>query len=227
MDTAQNYTQSPTPPQAQTDSVKPPELLKYLQNEYITFCASSGISMTEDGNFVAMTVTQFAAAAGVSRRTLYNWQKSIPNFWQRVDERAREIFNQSTKYAIFKGLKLKAMAGDTKAAEMVMSHYSDYTPPAQKHEVKLSGWGDMVREARKRAIKSNRPVVEAEVVPSSTDSQKTLSTEPPIESPSQPARPEPIPPPAPQPEPASPQIPTPNPQQPPVGPINTNQPIII
>lgn len=124
-----------------------------IYNEFLTFCATSGLSMDEDGSISQMTTTQFAAVAGISRSVLYYW-KAQPNFWREVDSRAREVFNRSTKFAIMKGLRLKAMAGDTKAAEFVLSHYSDYTPPAQKHEVKISGWADMVREARKKKIKA-------------------------------------------------------------------------
>jgi hypothetical protein len=169
---------------------------RWAQDQFITFCASSGISTDEDGNFTYVTVKQFAAAIGYDRSRLYQWKKEIPGFWSLVDQRAREIFNGSTKYAIFKGLKLKAMLGDVKAAEFVLSHYSDYTPPAQKHEVKLTGWGDMVRDARKRAIKANRPVQEAEVVPMdppnevvpviphSTETPKQLPTAPtPVQQP--------------------------------------------
>jgi hypothetical protein len=164
MEAQQTATKVPLSPNVSADPVARQKYLTYLQDNYITFCASSGLSQDEDGNFVTMTVKQFAAAAGVDRATLYRWQKSIPDFWTKVDERAKQIFNQSTKFAIFKGLKLKAMTGDVKAAEMVLSHYSDYTPPAQKHEVKLSGWGDMVREARKAQIKNDRPAQEAEII---------------------------------------------------------------
>lgn len=224
----------------QDKSVESEKRLSFLQNEWITFCAASGMSMNEDGEFVAMSVTDFATAAGVDRTTLYYWKKSIPDFWTRVDERAREIFNQSTKFAIFKGMKLKAMAGDVKAAEFVLSHYSDYRPPAQAHEVKLSGWGDMVREARKGKIKANRPLQEAEIVepastPAYTPPSVPVGTQPSSPSVDNGQPPAVIPPNPPTPTPvASPNPPNlpPNPApisppKPQGGPITTNQPIVV
>ena len=191
---------------------------RWAQDQWITFCATSGMSYDEDGNFTTISVKQFAAAIGYDRTSLYRWKKEIPDFWGKVNARARELFNQQTKYAIFKGLNLKAMAGDVRAAEFVLSHYSDYTPPAQKHEVKLTGWGDVVREARKKRIKADRPadVVEAEVVPNA----------PALSNPTQPPQP-PVYPHLPQPsaQPASPQIPTPDPPAPPN--THTEQPQIV
>jgi hypothetical protein len=169
MDTGQNLAQIETPTAVDAEGAQKEKHLTWAQDQYITFCASSGISMTEDCQFELMTAKQFAAAVGYNRNTLYYWQENIPNFWQQVDQRARVIFNKSTKFAIIKGLKLKAMAGDVKAAEMLWSHFGDYTPPAQKHEVKINGWGDVVREARKKRIKANRPI-EAEIVTSVSSS---------------------------------------------------------
>lgn len=165
MDTRQSPTSTQKTTEVDAENVGKQKRLKWAQEQWITYCAASGISLDEDGNFTTVTVKQFAVALGVHRDTLYEWKKSIPHFWQLVDERAREMFNQQTKYAIMKGLKLKAMTGDVKAAEMVLSHYSDYTPPAQKHEVKLNGWADLVKEARTNKIKKDgRDAAEAQVI---------------------------------------------------------------
>jgi hypothetical protein len=173
MDPTQNSTNVQTTPETDAEYVERERKHKWALDQYITFCASSGLAMTEDGEVEPMSATKFAVAVGVDRTTLYWWQKNVPGFWKAVDKRAKEIFNHQTKYAIIKGLKLKAMAGDVKAAEMLWSHFGDYTPPAQKHEVKLNGWADVVREARRKKIKSSRPV-EAQVV----QQPQTLSTNP-------------------------------------------------
>lgn len=146
---AQNGTEIAIAPQ-QPIEVVPPESLAWRQDQYITFVASSGLSITEDGGFKQIKVGEFADLISTPRRTLYNWQQSIPEFWEKVDIRRREIFTRSRENAIWKGLTLKAMKGDTQAATMVLSHFGDYSPPAQKHDVKINGLSDFLNSARKR-----------------------------------------------------------------------------
>lgn len=130
------------------------------QDYYITFCASAGLSVDADGDLKTMSMERFANKIGVARATLYRWKDTIPDFETKVSQRRRQIFAKNRENIIWKGLFLKAAAGDVKAAEMVLSHFSDYVPPTQKHEVKIGGLVDLAKQAR---AKNERRVVDADI----------------------------------------------------------------
>lgn len=127
-----------------------PELakLKVAQDYYITFYAGAGLSVNDDGEIFKVTASEFANKIGYSRQTLYDWQKSIPDFQARVKARRKEIFTSNRENVIWRGLLLRAAKGDSKQAEMILSHFSDYVPPTQRHEVKLGGLVDLAKIAR-------------------------------------------------------------------------------
>lgn len=147
METIQNETktESPTPVNETVD-----ESLTPAQDAYITFCAANGLSVEEDGSIIKMSAEAFAVKIGYGRATLYRWRDSIPNFQDRVRNRRREIFTANRENAVWNGLFLRAAKGDHKQAEMILTHFSDYTPPTQKHEVKVSGLADLAKIARKK-----------------------------------------------------------------------------
>jgi hypothetical protein len=143
----QNVTKTniPTGEQSVVDATLTP-----AKEYYITFCAGNGLSVQEDGSFAKISAEQFAASIGVDRRTLYRWRDTIPEFGKRVKDRRREIFNANRESMVWNGLFLRAAKGDHKQAEMILSHFSDYTPPTQKHEVKIGGLADLAKLARQK-----------------------------------------------------------------------------
>lgn len=148
MTTLQNLTPDTLP---KSGDVADDVNLQERQNYYITYYAAAGLSVDEDGNMVKITAADFADSIGVSRQTLYDWQKSIPNFQDRVKIRRKEIFTSTRENLIWRGLFLRAAKGDHKQAEMILSHFSDYVPPTQRHEVKLNGLADLAKAARAKS----------------------------------------------------------------------------
>lgn len=136
-------TESPTGDGAVVDVT-----LTAQQDYYITFCAANGLSVNEDGSFDKLTAGAFADKIDVSRMTLWRWRETIPNFQQKVKARRKEIFNANREAMIWNGLFLRAAKGDHKQAEMILSHFSDYVPPTQRHEVRLNGLVDLAKIAR-------------------------------------------------------------------------------
>jgi len=144
MEALQNLTKT-NPPTGK----KEPAALSPAQQEYISYVAVSGLIIHEDGTFKKMTVEEFASKVGVSRVTLHNWSRSIPDFAQKVEQRRAELMPINRVSAIWKGLTLKAMSGNVEAAKIVLGQYANWQPPAQKHEVELTtGLADLVAKKK-------------------------------------------------------------------------------
>lgn len=167
MEALQNLTKTNLP-----TGKKEPAALSPAQHEYISYVAVSGLIIHEDGSFKKMTVEEFASKVGVSRVTLHNWSRSIPDFAQKVEQRRAELMPVNRVSAIWKGLTLKAMSGNVEAAKIVLGQYANWQPPAQKHEVQVStGLADLVAQ-KKLAMEQQRKVID--VTPN--DNQPTNNT---------------------------------------------------
>lgn len=56
----------------------------------IDFRALSGV-VTDDDGIRKMSVDELATMLSTSRNTLYEWQKKIPDFWDKVNQRRTEL----------------------------------------------------------------------------------------------------------------------------------------
>lgn len=150
MDTPQNLTteKPKTDESAQTVSLSPYEI---HGQTYIDFCAVQGMMTKEDGEIKQMSAGEFAGMIGVRRETLYDWQKRIPNFWDRVQERRKQIGGQNRIMKVYNGLYLRAAAGNPQAAAIwLANHDPDFRMPTQpvKHELGNS-WAALLEQKRK------------------------------------------------------------------------------
>jgi hypothetical protein len=183
MPIAQLFTQNPPKTEVARQNVKAEPLdenttvitdddATLLQESWVEFCARGGMLVGEDGNWKIETVSEFATQIGVSRRTLYNWKKSIPNFRERVIQRSREI--RADPYRVNKvwnGLFLKGSSGDSKAAALYLyNNDENFKLPGQKLDDGEGGLADLMQLARKRARQQEQSkqepaiVIEGEVV---------------------------------------------------------------
>lgn len=127
------------------------------QDLFIDYMAFAAFTLDGAGRLDQMTSEQIATKLGVTDRTLRRWRRSIPGYAELVRKRRMEKFRIEIEDGVWKGLIAKALIGEPKQAEMVLSHFSDYTPPAQKVEHKVEGLADLVQLAR--AAKRVRGVV--------------------------------------------------------------------
>lgn len=125
---------------------------------WVDFCALGGMMTDDAGNIYLMTVSEFALKIGVHRSTLNDWKKSIPTFWDMVRKRRIDLSKNSRASKVYNGLFLKAAQGDASAVRLWAELFDGYQPPAQKHDVKVSGLMDLVNLARKKQV------IEGEVV---------------------------------------------------------------
>jgi hypothetical protein len=149
-------------------------MLTPQQDAYVTYCAIGGIMTGEDGTIgnIAQDGTQistkplstskFAAMINVTRQTLWNWQKTIPDFWGRVAERRRVVGSQTRLTKAWNGIWLKACAGNAEAAKLYFANFDpNFRMPTEKvqHETPNS-WTALMA--------TKRNVVEGEVVDAPT-----------------------------------------------------------
>lgn len=126
--------------------------LKLLQENYIEYKAVGGLITSDDGAVSKMNVEDFANKIGVNSVTLWRWQKLIPNFEQRVEAKRNEIFTTSRVTAVWNGVYLRALRGDAEQAKLFLGTYAKWQPPAQKHEVRVSGLADLAKAAETKKI---------------------------------------------------------------------------
>ncbi len=123
------------------------------QDLLVTWRALDGLWMDDDGSLSKISLSGLASRLGYHRQTMYDWENSIPNFNDRVEERRKLLFTQRHESAIWKAMFLKAIEGSVKHAEMVLSHFSGYIPPSAKACPKCSkqgtGLADLMNAARK------------------------------------------------------------------------------
>ncbi len=153
------------------------EKLTPIDKQIVDYFAMDGLMPNngewgdKKGRMVQVTAQEFAESLGyVSRRSIYNRQNAIPGFDELVLARMPGLYRRYMVPAAWKGLGLRSMRGDAKQAEMLLSHYSNFVPPTQKHEVKIDGLAEAVNAARTAA--RQRSAIPGEVVePKVSDSQ--------------------------------------------------------
>ncbi len=127
-------------------------------DEYISYVAVGGLITEDDGSFKRMSLEEFADKLDVDRKTLFNWKKTVPDFWDRVDAKRSELFSRNRITAVWNGLYLRAAAGGAEQAKIILGQYAAWQPPSQRHEVTIGGLIDLAREAETKGI------IEAEIV---------------------------------------------------------------
>lgn len=137
------------------------------QQSWIDYKAISGIVYNRDTEGMRkMTVAEFARQVGVSRETLYEWRNQIPNFWERVAERRKELAKTEWLVKMHEKWKIKALGFDNwQVTEAWLINFDpDYKSPKLKVEHELGdGLADALNIARERRSKERR-AIEAEVV---------------------------------------------------------------
>lgn len=161
MDALQNQT-NPEKPKAEESN--PVGQLSFAQDQYISFVACGGLIPDADGDATAvkMTATLFAQKVGVARQTLYEWRESIPNFWDLVASRRKELGGKDRLIRVWNGVFLKAASGNAEAAKLYLANFDpDFRMPMQKVEHEA---GDTLMEALSLARQRNPQLIEGEII---------------------------------------------------------------
>ena len=159
MDSLQNFTNSPAKTEEQVNQEF--ELLKLKQQKWIDFCALGGLLTDDDGKLNPMTISQFSTLLGVSRQTLYDWKKLIPDFNDRVKQRTIELGGSPARIAkVYNGLFLKASAGNSEAAKLWLQAFAGWKPPKKEIDIEHNfGLADLVSK-KKALIDQEKKVID-------------------------------------------------------------------
>lgn len=146
---------------------------------YIDYTALGGLitneagelgTIGEDGEFHTgrkANMKDFAQYLGTTRQTLWNWQKSIPGFWDRVAARRKEMGGHYRLQKVWNGVYMKAAAGNPQAAALYLANFGgpDFHMPMQKVEHNLGGgMADLLNQARERERIQNNQPIDGEVI---------------------------------------------------------------
>lgn len=177
METLQNLTNT----NPQTDSgdqnveVEDLELLKLKQQKWIDYCAVGGLITADDGSMTPITISAFAPTLGVTRQTLYDWKKSIPNFNERVKQRRLDLGSATRLQKVYNGLYLKAASGNPEAVKLYLQIFDGWKPPKQEMEIEHNlGLADLVAK-KKLELERERKVIDANPANSGSSEQTANS----------------------------------------------------
>ncbi len=117
---------------------------------YKDYCAAGGLQTDEAGSLRRVSVEEFSQSIGWGRRTLYDWRSADPDFWDDVAARRSRIYGALVPQ-VWRAVYERALKGEAKQAEMVLSHYSDYSPASHKQDAtETRGFADFLQLVRKR-----------------------------------------------------------------------------
>lgn len=158
MDTAQNSTITKNKPNDTANAVTDPR-----HQAVIDYRALNGLITSDDG-IKKMTVDEFATTIGTTRRQVYRWQDSIPDFWTKVADRRMEIAPKARLSRVHETWYLKAVKGDYQHMQLWLANFDpNFRMPTEKMEHDIgSGMADLVANLR-RNEQPERKIIDAEI----------------------------------------------------------------
>lgn len=118
-----------------------------------------------------LTVQQFADKVNVNRTTCYEWTKQIPNFWDLVADRRKQIFSGARTAKVWNALFLTATVKLNPQAQAIWLANSDDTFRMPNQTVTHEAGGglmDVLEIARQRRLSGAQP---GEVIDANSTSQ--------------------------------------------------------
>lgn len=148
-------THDPTTNQLSPDKkLENSKVLTYEQQRVADWHAANGMrywDLDDMGVVKRPSAKMLAEELGISRQTIYDWPRIIPNFREHILE-AQFGMIQTNIIAVWNAVFIKAANGDAKAAEMYLANFDPtFRLPVRqsKLEVQATGWGDIIAKAHR------------------------------------------------------------------------------
>lgn len=134
--------------------------LNPAQQAWVDYNVVQGVYTESDGEMHKVTVSDFAMKLGYDRRTLNEWTRQIPNFWDLVRERSGTILTGARTQKVINAVYMSATVKlNSEAQKLWLGMYAKWQPPAQQHEVNIGGLLDLAQIAeRELAIEAGEMV---------------------------------------------------------------------
>ncbi len=138
--------------------------LLYQQQQAFRWFAAQDVDyydLDEQGVVKRSSARKLAKELGVSRQTMYNWRKTVPDAEEQIKQ-AKEDILQTNIGSVWNALFLKACEGDVSAVVLYLSNFDrSFRLPSAKSdkEVQLNGLADLLNKVRQRT--ANNKVTQA------------------------------------------------------------------
>lgn len=166
----QNVTKTETPTPT-VDEVVTYDTLDAAKKTLVDYRALNGLVSTDDSGtgIRKMPMEELALLLQVTRKTLYDWQNTIPDFWVMVNNRRAQISPQSRLAMVEETWYLKARKGEWQHLNAWLLNYKPgYKTPGIKVEHEM---GETLADLFRKVEQQQPKVIDAEVTQSATEQQ--------------------------------------------------------
>lgn len=137
--------------------------LSYIQRAYVDYKAVNGL-ITDDDGIHKMTVDELATQLKCDRRTVYKNRDMVPNFWDLVSERRKQLAGKEQLAKMHEVWRLKAMGNGPSNFQYFQLWQANFNPefrmPTEKIQIEaINSWGALTEKKRKEAS-----IIEGEIV---------------------------------------------------------------
>lgn len=146
---------------------RPWEMLTEVQRTYVDWKALGGLTTDDDGAIKRITLSELADMMGVTIQAFMQSKKTMPNFWDLVHQRRKELSGQSRLAKMHDVWFLKAV--EMKNWPLTEAWLRNFDPDYKESHSKAiedvgNGFADLVAAVSAKKTQSKPAPIEGEIV---------------------------------------------------------------